>query len=96
MPDDHLDLALIGRIVDVRMWSSIVALHGRYPQALAHLKDGWWKDSAHVETLCAVKKETASRASDSRAHRPTSGRAKFVSVTVHVAVGTCRQPRACL
>jgi hypothetical protein len=37
-----------------RMWGSIVALHGRYPQALAHLKDGWWEDSSHVETLCAL------------------------------------------
>jgi hypothetical protein len=37
-----------------RMWGSIVALHGRYPQALAHLKEGWWKNSSHVETLCAL------------------------------------------
>ena len=37
-----------------RMWGSIVALHGRYPHALAHLKDGWWEDSFHVETLCAL------------------------------------------
>jgi hypothetical protein len=37
-----------------RMWGAIVALHGRYPQALAHLKDGWWEDSTHVETLCAL------------------------------------------
>jgi hypothetical protein len=37
-----------------RMWGSVVALHGRYPQALAHLKDGWWEDSSHVETLCAL------------------------------------------
>jgi hypothetical protein len=37
-----------------QMWGSIVALHGRYPQALAHLKDGWWDDSSHVETLCAL------------------------------------------
>jgi hypothetical protein len=36
------------------MWGSIVALHGRYPRALAHLKDGWWEDAAHVETLCAL------------------------------------------
>lgn len=36
------------------MWGSIVALHGRYPQALEHLKDGWWEDTAHVETLCAL------------------------------------------
>jgi hypothetical protein len=37
-----------------RMWGSIVALHGRYPHALAHLKDGWWEDSCHVEMLCAL------------------------------------------
>lgn len=37
-----------------RMWGSIVALHGRYPKALAHLKDGWWEDASHVETLCAL------------------------------------------
>jgi hypothetical protein len=37
-----------------RMWGSIVALHGRYPKALAHLKDGWWEDVSHVETLCAL------------------------------------------
>jgi hypothetical protein len=24
------------------MWGGIVALHGRYPTALAELKDGWW------------------------------------------------------
>jgi hypothetical protein len=36
------------------MWGSIVALHGRYPHELAHLKDGWWKDAAHVEVLCAL------------------------------------------
>jgi hypothetical protein len=29
-----------------RMWGSIVALHGRYPHAFAHLKDGWWEDSS--------------------------------------------------
>jgi hypothetical protein len=36
------------------MWGSIVALYGRYPHALAHLKDGWWEDAAHVEVLCAL------------------------------------------
>jgi len=36
------------------MWGSIVALYGRYPRELAHLKDGWWEDSSHVETLCAL------------------------------------------
>jgi hypothetical protein len=37
-----------------QMWGSIVALYGRYPRALEHLNDGWWKDAAHVETLCAL------------------------------------------
>jgi hypothetical protein len=36
------------------MWGGIVALHGRYPTALASLKDGWWESEAHVETLCAI------------------------------------------
>jgi hypothetical protein len=36
------------------MWGSILALHGRYPRVLGHLKDGWWNDAAHVETLCAL------------------------------------------
>ena len=36
------------------MWGSILALHGRYPTALGHLKEGWWNDAAHVETLCAL------------------------------------------
>jgi hypothetical protein len=36
------------------MWGSIVALYGRYPDALAHLKDGWWEDAVHVEVLCAL------------------------------------------
>jgi hypothetical protein len=36
------------------MWGQIVALHGRYPKALARLRDGWWKDEAHTETLCAL------------------------------------------
>ena len=31
-----------------------MALHGRYPKALEHLKEGWWEDAAHVETLCAL------------------------------------------
>jgi hypothetical protein len=37
-----------------RMWGSIAALHGRYPRQLAYLREGWWKDSSHVETLCAL------------------------------------------
>jgi len=36
------------------MWGSIVALTGRYPRALANLKEGWWDDATHVETLCAL------------------------------------------
>ena len=36
------------------MWGAIVALHGRYPRLLAALKDGWWSDEAHTETLCAL------------------------------------------
>ena len=32
----------------------IVALHGRYPRALANLKDDWWTDEQHTETLCAL------------------------------------------
>jgi hypothetical protein len=36
------------------MWGGIVALHGRYPTALAGLKDDWWEIETHVETLCAL------------------------------------------
>lgn len=36
------------------MWGAIVALHGRYPRDLGHLKDGWWEHTAHVEMLCAL------------------------------------------
>jgi hypothetical protein len=36
------------------MWGAIVALYGRYPRALANLKDDWWSDEQHVETLCAL------------------------------------------
>jgi hypothetical protein len=36
------------------MWGSIVALYGCYPRELAHLKEDWWEDTAHVETLCAL------------------------------------------
>jgi hypothetical protein len=36
------------------MWGAIVALHARYPQTLGHLRDGWWKCEAHVETLCSL------------------------------------------
>jgi hypothetical protein len=37
-----------------QMWAEIVALHGRYPTALAHLNDEWWTDDAHTETLGAL------------------------------------------
>jgi hypothetical protein len=37
-----------------QMWGAIVALHGRYPRALAALKDEWWSDESHTETLCAL------------------------------------------
>lgn len=36
------------------MWGAIVALHGRYPRYLETLKEGWWTDEAHTETLCAL------------------------------------------
>jgi hypothetical protein len=36
------------------MWGAIVALHGRYPRQLGTLKDEWWTDEAHTETLCAL------------------------------------------
>jgi hypothetical protein len=36
------------------MWGQIVALHGRYPRTLAHLKDEWWTEDQHTETLCAL------------------------------------------
>jgi hypothetical protein len=36
------------------MWGSVVALHGRDPRPLEHLKDGWWEDEATAETACAL------------------------------------------
>jgi hypothetical protein len=36
------------------LWGAVVALHGRYPRYLESLKDGWWTDEAHTETLCAL------------------------------------------
>jgi len=36
------------------MWGQIVALHGRYPRHLSHLKDEWWTDDSHTETLCSL------------------------------------------
>lgn len=35
-------------------WGAIVALHGRYPRHLEHLKHGWWNDEAHTEILSAL------------------------------------------
>jgi hypothetical protein len=37
-----------------QMWGAIVGLHGRYPRALGPLKDEWWTDESHTETLCAI------------------------------------------
>jgi hypothetical protein len=37
-----------------RTWGSIVALHGRYPVELSALKQGWWDDNAHLESLSAL------------------------------------------
>ena len=36
------------------MWGAIVALHGRYPRQLNDVKEGWWTDDSHTETLCAL------------------------------------------
>jgi hypothetical protein len=36
------------------MWGEVVALHARYPQALAAVKDQWWTDPAQTEILCAL------------------------------------------
>ncbi|MFI4990918.1 MAG: hypothetical protein ACHQHO_08430 [Solirubrobacterales bacterium] len=36
------------------MWGQIVALHGRYPRALASLKQGWCNEEEHVEELGAL------------------------------------------
>jgi hypothetical protein len=36
------------------MWGQIVALHGRYPKALAWLQEGWWADAELLEPLCAL------------------------------------------
>jgi hypothetical protein len=37
-----------------RMWRQIAALHARYPRQLAALKQGWWTQPIHTETLCAL------------------------------------------
>jgi hypothetical protein len=36
------------------MWGQIVALHGRYPKALAWLQVGWWSENELFESLCAL------------------------------------------
>lgn len=36
------------------MWGQIVALHGRFPQYLSHLKDKWWTHEAQTDALCAL------------------------------------------
>ena len=36
------------------IWGAIVALRARYPRHLGALKDGWWKDESHTETLSAL------------------------------------------
>jgi hypothetical protein len=35
-------------------WGAIVGLHGRYPEALSSLKEGWWRNDSHLETLSAL------------------------------------------
>lgn len=37
-----------------QMWGAIIALHGRYPRQLGPLKEEWWNDESHTETLCAL------------------------------------------
>jgi hypothetical protein len=36
------------------MWGQIVALHGRYPEALGALQEHWWRKSQQTETLSAL------------------------------------------
>jgi hypothetical protein len=36
------------------MWAAIVGLASRYPDALSSLKDGWWQNPIHLETLSAL------------------------------------------
>jgi hypothetical protein len=38
----------------LRTWGAIVAIYGRYPVELSALKQGWWNDNAHLETLSAL------------------------------------------
>ena len=35
-------------------WGAIVALHARYPDALSALKEEWWRNASHLETLSAL------------------------------------------
>ena len=35
-------------------WGAIVGLHARYPHALSALKEGWWRNASHLETLSAL------------------------------------------
>jgi hypothetical protein len=35
-------------------WGAIVGLHARYPEALSSLKEGWWRNDSHLETLSAL------------------------------------------
>lgn len=52
------------------VWGSIAALYGRYPRALAPLREGWWNDSAQLETLCvlAVWRDWIDAATDDPRH----------------------------
>jgi hypothetical protein len=36
------------------MWGQIVALHGRFPKALAGLQECWWTENELLDTLCAL------------------------------------------
>jgi hypothetical protein len=36
------------------MWAAIVGLHTRYPDAFSLLKEGWWRNATHLETLSAL------------------------------------------
>jgi|HubBroStandDraft_6_1064221.scaffolds.fasta_scaffold344971_2 hypothetical protein len=35
-------------------WAAVLALCARYPHQLARLEDGWWRQPARVELLCAL------------------------------------------
>lgn len=35
-------------------WGAIVGLHARYPHVLSSLKDKWWRNATHLETLSAL------------------------------------------